>query len=200
MSDFTDIYKEYLILQYYGKEKATAEMELYASEFENVFNFLNAFLNEFDLDQATGDRLDLIGKIVGQPRFIAGGVPKFFFGFDGNAQSLAYGQGRWRLASDTLADSALMTDGQYKFALKAKIAKNSVSAKVITDDDREGMQTTISRLFDKRAYVVDNLDMTMTLNIDDDYPSDDVDLLVNAGLLPNPMGVEFIINYVPVVP
>ena len=40
----------------------------------------------------------------------------------------------------------------------------------------------------------------MTLNIDDDYPSDDVDLLVNAGLLPNPMGVEFIINYVPVVP
>jgi len=200
MSDFTDIYKEYLILQYYDKPNATAEMESYISEFENVFNFLNSFLSEFDIDQASGDRLDKIGKIVGLMRVVEGGVPKKFFGFDGNAQSLAYGQGRWRKSGDTLADSSTMNDGQYRFAIKAKIAKNTVSAKVITDDGREGMQSIISRLFEKRAYVVDNLDMTMTLNIDDDYPSDDVDLLVNAGLLPNPQGVNFIINYIPVVP
>ena len=200
MSDFTDIYKEFLILQYYDKPNAVAEIEAYSSEFENVFDFLKQFLQEFDIDQATGNRLDLIGKIVGVPRFIAGGIPKNFFGFQGDPQSLAYGEGRWRVLSDTLADSALMNDGQYRFAIKAKIAKNTVSAKVITDDDREGMQSIISRLFDKRAYVVDNLDMTMTLNIDDDYSSDDVDLLVNANLLPNPQGVRFIINYIPVVP
>lgn len=199
MSDFTDIYKEYLILQYYNKPKATAEMQLYAEEFESVFNFLNSFLTEFDLDLATGDRLDLIGKIVGINRVVEGGITKYYFGFSGAVGALGYGEGRWRGDSDALATPSELDDGQYRLFIKAKASKNNADARVVSDE-RVGMQDEISNLFDKRAYVVDNQDMTMTINIDDDYPSTDVDLIVNAGLLPNPQGVSFIINYIPVVP
>lgn len=199
MSDFTDIYKEYVILQYYNQPNAQAEIQLYSDEHENIYDFYNDFYTQFDLDQATGDRLDLIGKIVGLSRIIEGGIVKEYFGFGGATGALAYGQGRWRSESDTLTSPSELDDGQYRLFLKAKVIKNNSNAKMITDD-REGYNTQISRLFDKRAYAVDNLDMTITLNIDDDYPSGDVTLLQNSDLLPRPQGVSLIINYIPVVP
>jgi len=198
MSDFSDIYKEYLILQYYNKPKASAEMALYTAEFENVFNFLNSFIDEFDVDKATGDRLDLIGKIVGVGRLVSGGVVHEFFGFFGAAGALAYGQGRYRGAGDSLVSGSTLNDGQYRIFIKAKIAKNTVHA-VTVSSDFTGIQETINDLFVQKAHVVDNLDMTMTINIDDDVPTGDVDLIVAAGLLPNPQGVEFIITYIPVI-
>jgi len=198
MSDFTDLYKEYLILQYYNKPKAVAEIQVYSEEFENNFNFLNDFFTEFDLDQATGDRLDLIGKIVGISRIVEEGVQKFYFGYAGAGNELAYDEGRYRGDSDVLATPTQLDDGQYRIFIKAKVTKNTSSSKVVSDE-RTGLQQSISDLFNKKAYVVDNLDMTMTINIDDDVPTSDVDLIVNAGLLPNPQGVSFIINYIPVV-
>ncbi len=195
MSEFTDIYKEYIILQYYSKSKATAEMELYASEFENVFDFLNDFVNQFDIDKATGDRLDLIGKIVGVSRIVEGGVVKYYFGFSGAVGALAYGEGRYRGANDDTTANSTLDDGTYRVFIKAKVAKNNVAA-VSVSDERTGIQETVSQLFGNKGYIVDNLDMTMTLNLDNSVPSTDVDLIVNAGLLPNPQGVGFIINYI----
>ena len=48
MSDFTDIYKELVILQYYQKEKAQGEIKVYSDEFENVYSFLNEFCTSSD--------------------------------------------------------------------------------------------------------------------------------------------------------
>ena len=68
MTAFTDEYTQLLIQQYFDRPNAKAEIDLYASEAELIFNFFNAFRTEFDLDTADGDRLDKIGKLVGQMR------------------------------------------------------------------------------------------------------------------------------------
>lgn len=196
MSDFTDRYKELVILQYYNSPKAQAEINLYAEEFENTFDFLNDFVNQFDIDKAYGDRLDLIGKIVGVSRVLENGIARYFFGFQGATNALGYGQGRWRGDNDSSFTPTELTDGEYRFVIKAKILKNTFSACIESNEYRRGMQETVALMFSNKAYVVDNLDMTMTLNIDDDYPNNDVDLLNNNGLIPRPQGVKIIINYI----
>jgi len=200
MSDFTDIYKELVILQYYQKDKAQAEIKLWSDEFENVYSFLNDFFNEFDLDNATGDRLDKIGKIVGISRIVEGGVPKNFFGYQGAANALAYGQGIYFVTGDDLYTDSELTDGQYRIFIRAKIAKNNASA-VIVGDERDGLQDAIQSLFNGEAYVLDNQNMTLSLFISSSVPVNDLILIVKADLLPRPQGVPYqSIIQVPSVP
>lgn len=68
MTDFTDVYVNLLIKQYYEKPNAVAEIAAQAATWETIRDVLADFENQFDLDQATGDQLDLIGKLVGLPR------------------------------------------------------------------------------------------------------------------------------------
>lgn len=91
MSDYTDIYKNLLIKQYWDKSNAVAEVELRAGAYERVYQILRDFETEFDLDTATGDRLDKIGKIVGISREDLEPYFDLFFGFSDNSNSLPMG-------------------------------------------------------------------------------------------------------------
>ena len=91
MSDYTDIYKNLLIKQYWDKANAVAEVELRAGAYERVYQILRDFETAFDLDTATGDRLDKIGKIVGISREDLEPYFDLFFGFDDNELSLPMG-------------------------------------------------------------------------------------------------------------
>lgn len=91
MSDYTDIYKNLLIKQYWNKANAVAEVELRAGAYERVYQILRDFETEFDLDVATGDRLDKIGKIVGISREDLEPYFDLFFGFSDNSNSLPMG-------------------------------------------------------------------------------------------------------------
>ena len=91
MSDYTDIYKNLLIKQYWDKTNAVAEVELRAGAYERVYQILRDFETAFDLDTATGDRLDKIGKIVGISREDLEPYFDLFFGFSDNPNSLPMG-------------------------------------------------------------------------------------------------------------
>lgn len=65
---FESEYRDLLIKQYWEKPKARAEIELQASTWSRIFEWLDSFPEAFDLDLATGDRLDIIGNIVGLDR------------------------------------------------------------------------------------------------------------------------------------
>ena len=195
MSDFTDFYKNLLILQYANKAKASSEIEVYASDFEEVYQFLKDFETEFDIDLATGDRLDKIGKIVGQDRIVEGGIVKKYFGYLGaGPNALPYGEGRYKTADDDTYSDSQLDDGQYRIFIRAKIAKNNASA-VIASGDRAGIQASIQLLFNGQAFIIDNLDMTLNLLVSEDYPSDDLTLIEAADLIPRPQGVDYKIFY-----
>jgi len=201
MSEFTDIYKELVILQYYQKPKAQGEIKTYSDEFENVYSFLNDFFTEFDLDQATGDRLDKIGKIVGISRIVEGGVLKKYFGYDGGPNILPYDQGRYFSEGDELFTDSELDDGQYRIFIKAKVAKNNASA-ILVGDERDGLQDAIQLLFDGEAYVTDNQNMTLNLYVSSAVPDDDLILIIQADLLPKPQAVRYfwIVQVDPIAP
>ena len=79
--DFIDEYVALLIMQYSDSPNAVAEIELLMRTWSKVYDFFISFFDEFDLDQAYGDRLDIIGKLVGVSRIVTDGIEKKYFGF-----------------------------------------------------------------------------------------------------------------------
>jgi hypothetical protein len=69
VSAFTDAYVALLIKQYYDKPRASAEIAAQAARWEKVRDILVAFGDAFDVDTAVGKQLDIIGKVVGLPRY-----------------------------------------------------------------------------------------------------------------------------------
>lgn len=190
MSDFTEAYIKHLILQYVDKPKARATIETYASEWESIYNFSRSFEVEFDLDTAWGDRLDKIGNIVGQSRIIERGYAKRYFGFSGTTFAKTFSEGAFfRILRDSAYEQTELSDEQYRFFIRAKIAKNIVGATISSKTGRTGLQETINFLFKSKAFVVDNKNMTMTVYIDESVDNDDLTIIVNENLIPAPQGV-----------
>lgn len=155
--EFIDQYALLLIKQYWEKPKAKAEIELLASVWSEIFQFFESWNDEFDLDAATGDRLDIIGKIVGIGR---------------------------------TADGTEFNDEDYRFFIRLKIANNVVYGTMI-DDNRISIQDVVEFAFGGTAYVIDNYDMTLSLNIGYGLDESIIDRIVRLKLLPKPAGVRY---------
>jgi hypothetical protein len=195
---FVSDYRDLLIKQYWDKPNARAEIEFKAARYEKIFNWLNSFPVEFDVDNAYGDRLDIIGKIVGIDRVVPSVIPKLAFGFSDNSNSRGF-DSKFSSVADTSPFASkfspdytdlVLDDPNYYLFIKAKIAKNFGSPYFI-DSDNISIQDAVNTLFDGSAYVVDNYDMSMNLYVSPEY---DVNLLKGVlalNLLPKPQGVRY---------
>jgi len=199
-TEFIDYYKKLLIFQYQDQPNAVAEITARLSSIEKTFSWLNSFSDEFDLDQAYGHRLDIIGRIVGVNRIVDNIIPKEYFGWDDgiapNPQTFGAGK-LFDLIKDTGYSPTELDDSQFRFFIRAKIAKNVTSA-FLTSDERVTLQETILYLFESKAYVVDNFDMSLTIYIDESFDMNKITLLTNQNLIPKPQGVQykdFVVTY-----
>lgn len=195
---FINEYLKLLIKQYYNKPKARAEISLLIGSYSKVYGLFNAFIDAYDVDKAIGHQLDVIGRIVGISRNVPSVIPKLFFGFEGDDSARGFAD-----KFNTLIESApfydkfsnaytdlQLDDNDYRFFIKAKIAKNSASA-FIASDERVSIQDVIQILFNGEAYVIDNKDMTLTLHVPPTINLDILRLVVNLNLLPKPQGVRY---------
>ena len=205
MGLFTDNYRKLLIVQYADKPKAIAHINNIIGSLEDVYDLANLFEEAFDVDTAVGKQLDILGKIVGIERKVPFAVPKNYFGFDDNV-STAYPMGnkfksvvayplknKFEIAYTT----GELNDNDFRFFIKAKIIKNYVKAMMIDIDDRLSLQDTIDNLFDNKAYIVDNQDMSMTIYIDNTFNFNTIQYIKQLDLIPRPQGVKYeaIISY-----
>lgn len=202
---FTDSYIDLLILQYRNLPKAEETIRALASKYEDLYNVMREFEIEFDVDQATGKQLDILGKIVGIPRVVPFAVPKNYFGFSDNT-STAYPMGDKFLTvvaypfkdkGEISYTSGELNDFLYRFFIKAKIIKNIVKATMI-DEDKLSIQDCIDFLFSNKAYVVDNYNMKLTLYINNTFDFNLIQYINQLDLLPQPQGVQYetVISYV----
>lgn len=199
MSDFVKEYTELLIKQYFTKPKARGEIEATVSMFENAYSVIRDFPDEFDVDTATGDRLDKIGKIVGVPRNVPFVVGKIGFGFSDNPDKargfydlfapLTVSAPMIDLFSPPYTDQQL-EDFDYRFLIKAKISVNNASAFMVSDD-RITIQDVIQQAFNGNAYVIDRRNMSFSLYITPAIELDRLRLLFVLKLLPKPQGVSY---------
>ncbi|HEX5033744.1 MAG TPA: DUF2612 domain-containing protein [bacterium] len=66
--DYVDQAKALLVSQFRGKPKIEGALEAFVKPSQALEDTLFAMLNGFDLETAVGAQLDIIGKIVGEPR------------------------------------------------------------------------------------------------------------------------------------
>jgi len=196
---FIEEYVNLLIIQYWEKQKAKATIEAISTPSSEVYHWFSRFDEEFDLDQATGHRLDIIGKIVGMPRSVPFVVAKELFGFEGDPTAGTMDDvlaplGTARPFKDLFEppySELQLNDDRYRFFIRAKIAKNVVAAYMVSDD-RISIQDVISTLFKSDAYVIDNYDMTLTLFVGLSYDPEIIRLAQQSNLLPKPQGVRYL--------
>lgn len=199
MGLFTDNYRKLLIVQYADKPKAIAHINNIIGSLEDVYDLANLFEEAFDVDMAVGKQLDIIGKIVGIARKVPFSVPKNYFGFSDNTAT-AYPMGNkfvsvvaypFKNKFEIPYTTGELNDNDFRFFIKAKIIKNYVKAKMIDTTDRLSLQDAIDNLFDNKAYVVDNQDMTMTIYIDNTFNFDMIQYIKQLDLIPRPQAVEY---------
>lgn len=204
---FESEYRDLIIKQYWDKPKASAEIELLTSTWRRVFELLDSFPVEFDIDVATGDRLDIIGRIVGLDRTIPFLLDKIAFGFAENDDARGFDDkfdGPLANTAPFLSKferpytSLELNDNDYRLFLKAKIMQSAGSA-FMASDSRISVQDVINAAFEGRAYVIDNQDMSLTLYVGASFDLDRLRAIIRLGLLPKPQGVkyEFIVQAAP---
>jgi len=201
---FINEYVLLLIKQYWEKPKAKAEIELLASTWEKCYSLLTSFESAFDLDTAEGVQLDVIGKIVGLSRIVPLVIPKKFFGFSDNPNAYEFADKfnssivtyPFRDKFGAAYTDTELSDHDYRFFLKLKIAKNTVAA-VMASDERTSIQDVIQFAFSGNAYIVDKYNMNLALYVDYSLDEDIFTYIQALDLLPKPNGVgyEVIIQY-----
>lgn len=197
MSDYIIGNVANLIIQYGNKSNAVSTVTAITEEFELIYDNSNILDNAYNLDTAIGKQLDIIGKIVGIGRVVPFSVPKKYFGFNGHLNSYPFGS-KFNVVVSYPFKSKLeipysdsqLNDNDYRFFIKAKIIKNYATSKNI-DSSNLSIQNAIDYLFNSKAYITDNYDMTMTLYIDSSYDSSKLTYLENLDLLPRPQGVRY---------
>lgn len=195
---FVDDYKNLLIKQYWDKPKAAAEIELKSSTWQRVFELLKSFPYEFDVDHATGDRLDKIGKIVGIKRIVPFVIEKVRFGFDGDDTALGFADAFdasvpsavFFDAFEAVYTSQVLDDEDFRLFIKAKISSNIASAYMVSDD-RVSIQDAIQSAFNGQAFAKDNLDMSLFLYVSTAIDETRLRIINNLDLLPKPQGVRW---------
>ncbi len=179
-------YTNLLIYQYAKKPKAVATIDAIMGECDRVIENLTDLLNQWDIDQARGFSLDIIGRRVGVSRTLPAFVSKGYLGYLGSLQGKPWGEGIWYRQGDSTGDSLSLNDQDYRFLIKAKIYKN------FQDGTLDYALTAMRSLLTDQANIQDNYNMTAnvllplaSLNPLQTYMIEVLDIL------PRPIGVMY---------
>ena len=148
-----------------------------------------------DIDKSTGANLDLIGSIVGQSRILVDYYSKNYFGFEGNPKAEPYDQGVWySLFSDSGGDSRVLTDEEYRRAIKARIISNN------TNCSRKDYIDILTLLMGNTNFRISvpshgNIEITLAEGTELDYVQYFLSRVENLdSLIPKPLGFRIIVK------
>ena len=106
----------------------TVEMQTLQKTFQDLMQLRS-------LDTATGEQLDVIGRIVGQDRVLLSADLYEFFGFQGALKAGSYGNltdptigAKWWSLGKPLGGNVLLDDNTYRIFIRAKILKNTTAS------------------------------------------------------------------------
>lgn len=140
---------------------------------------LLAMAAKFDLDQATGQQLDMTGEWIGLSRFIETPLEGVYFTFDDDG-TLGWDRGVWWTQYDPLEGLTRLPDGLYRLCLYAKVGRNH------WDGTIPSAQQVYDALFagtGSQIVMQDNEDMTMIFAVVGRTPETVMLAILTSGLL-----------------
>lgn len=154
MSKYTD-----LITNYHSQKPLFVDhINLITRPLTDTGNAMTALINEFDIDNAVGVQLDILGKWIGRSRVVSQPISGIYFSFD--TDSLGFDQGVWQGPYDPDAGFTNLSDDVYRIVLKAKIAINHWNG---TNDTLPAILDTALAGSGLTMQIVDNQDMTISV-------------------------------------
>lgn len=149
-------------------------------------DFDSFFDTIWNVDTAIGLGLDIWGRIVGVQRVLQIPSGGKYLGFEeaGGATVDPFGQSPF-FAGTTLTNNFRLSDDSFRLLILAKAFAN------ISDGSIKSINRILLTLFPGRgnAYVVDNLDMTMTYMFKFLLSPVEAAIVEQTGVLPKPVGV-----------
>lgn len=156
----------------------------------------------FNIDKSSGLLLDLIGKVVNQPRVLVSYDITRRFGFFGHPLAESFGTiedpnvgGYWKSVSDQNTKFRVMDDETYRIVLKARIKSNTSGG---TINDFLGVVNTLTQSNGARVDVNNSGDALLVIK------DENLELLqyfftrigANDSILPIPLGVNLRVELV----
>jgi len=175
MSELTD-YTDLVTSAHNDKPNFLAVLAAVLQPFVDEINTLESIPEMFDLDVAVGDQLSTVGQWIGLGRSLKVPIGGIYFSFD--TAGSGFDQGVWFDPGDPVEGAISLDDDNYRLMLRAKIAAN------LWDGSLGDANTRLSALFTGGSVrVIDNFNMTMTVEVTGTAPSVLFSQLVAQGYL-----------------
>lgn len=186
MTDYTDL----ITSEHNDKPNFSAVVSALTSSFSDLIQFYSTVTELYDIDNAVGKQLDVVGEWVGRSRRIATPLTGVYFSWDDTVLT-GWNSGIWKGPFDPSSGLTNLPDDSYRLLLKAKIAANQ------WDGSINAAYEAWSNIFQNGEFIIiqDNQDMSFDLVIGG-TPLSAVDkIIITQGYLPlKPEGVR-IANY-----
>ena len=124
MAKTLDDYLQLIPTQHRGKPKYEAMYSLIVEKYIEMQEFIESIPAEFDIDEAVGVQLDVIGIWVGLSRFLEEPIAGVYFTWGTVDINEGWGNGIWQGEFDPDTGLEAMPDSIYRIALKSKIVAN----------------------------------------------------------------------------
>lgn len=144
--------------EHIDKPRFVASVTASVQPFADVAALLNGLSAQFDVDEAIGAQLDIVGLWVGVSRYVDAPLTGVYFSFD--TVNLGFDQGIVWSDGEPITGLTALPDDVYRIVLKAKIIANS------WDGTIPGAYSAYAALLAPEGYQVliqDNGDMTMII-------------------------------------
>lgn len=188
----TDEYVALITQEHIDKPKFVATVTASVSPFAKLQEVMRKFISDFDVDSAIGAQLDQVGLWVGVSRTIGVPIAGYYFSWD-DVASDGWDNGVWKGIGDPDSGFTQLPDDIYRSLIKAKIQANHWRGDIAGAYDIINAALSV----DNVVKIVDNHDMTMTVQVTAGALPSIEQAIVMAGYLPiKPAGVKA--NYVTV--
>lgn len=184
MADLPD-YLALITTEHSGKPKYMAMLQGVLAPVVDALNASAELPAAFDLDQAIGAQLDVVGLWVGIGRHVSTPLVGVYFSLD--TVGVGFDQGVWKGPFDPDSGVVELDDETYRILIRAKIGANH------WDGTLGGSKAILDLVFNSgtHVFIQDNQDMSMTIGVSGEMPSAISLALLTGGYIPiKPEGVQ----------
>lgn len=172
--------------QYRDKPKAVDWYQIARKLGGSIEDAAEAVRKSYDIDNARGEQLSVLGRIVVVPRSFVGSIPMdpgLFDLTDGDE----FGDDEAMFSALTIDQDGQLSDELYRLVIKAKIIKNNGDATI--ENILDGMNFLVPNAEVLR--VTDGEDMSFSIEFYGQITNLERFALLNTGLVPKPQAVRF---------
>lgn len=170
--------------QYRNSPKLSQWLEIVPTLADQLYDVVDQIKDSYDIDNATSYELDVLGRIVDQPRNFESYIEIDYLSL-GNAKA-NLGGSLARLTPYSATVSQSVSDDIYRVLIRSKIAKNSSNATL------EEVLDSIVFITGVQPVGITEGDMSFGVNFGEILSPIDSFLINNFDVLPKPQGVRFL--------